>query len=460
MAAKQAVIFYSDHRWESGQPCFDVRFNFEALPRGAVVVGMVLSNGMGNVCPPQLNDTQLSQFEVVKRKALDAVGLIGHKWIEGAKNGSACTYVPCLLTTGKAGKENRMKIQFGTTLNGDGFWVRVNGVKAFAGRGQAWGEDREGNAAPYIHHSKEAVESLEIDLRSLGSNHSFSRATPYSESDFQTATAEFEIDEMHPVAQHFGVMNRYFAALQAGDDAEAFVCVRWMQLHGWMLNETNFDRMWIAYDLIKDAFSDSEKEEVLRWIDGIAQTQINTPLTLGNTSINNWVNHRDKLVMAAGILTGNQATIDAGIANYKHHMHGFYRPDGTTYDMVERDALAYQTYGVLPSVEMARFYRLNGGADLYRLKNAEGGSMELSVNYLLPFVRGEQTHTEFANTSVQSDRKRPDYGKPWDPANAVPMLESATFFNPILVQDLAIAAGKSSSKYPTFNSLVYAVQQP
>jgi hypothetical protein len=226
------------------------------------------------------------------------------------------------------------------------------------------------------------------------------------------------------------------------------------------INETNFDRMWIAYDLIREAFTDSERGEVLSWIDGIAQTQLQTELTIGNTDKNNWVNHRDKLVVAAAILTGNQATLEAGIANYQTHMHGFYRPDGTTYDMEERDALVYQTYGVLPSVEMARFYALNGGPDLYRLKNAQGGSMDASVNYLLPFVRSEQEHIEFVKTSVQSDKNRNDYNQPWNPKNAVPVLESATFFNPILVQALALAAGKPPSKYPTFNSLVYAVQQP
>ena len=249
---------------------------------------------------------------------------------------------------------------------------------------------------------------------------------------------------------------------QYSDKAKEYV-LAWAKTNrstGNPINETNFDRMWIAYDLIKESFSDEEREEVLRWVASVAQTQINTKLTLGDTNKNNWVNHRDKLVIAAGILTGNQAMLEAGTANYQTHMHGFYRADGSTFDMEERDALVYQTYGVLPSVEMARFYALNGGPDLYRLQNAQGGSMEASVNFLLPFVRREQTHTEFESTTVQSDKRRADYNKPWDPKNAVPVLESASFFNPILVQDLAIAAGKPPSKYPTFNSLVYAVQQP
>lgn len=231
------------------------------------------------------------------------------------------------------------------------------------------------------------------------------------------------------------------------------------------INETNFDRMWIAYDLVKEAFNSAEQEEVARWIDSVAQKQVQTGYTIGNTGINNWRNHKDKIVLMAGVVTGKQELVDHALADYQDQMADFYHADGTTYDFEERDALAYQTYGLLPSAEMARVYALNGGGDLYHLRNTKGGSIADSVHFLLPFVNKEQAHTEFVNTTVPSDRKRSDANQPWRPNNAITVLESASYFEPILIPYLYNAVDDKdkkppviSHKYPTFNSLVYSVQ--
>jgi hypothetical protein len=248
---------------------------------------------------------------------------------------------------------------------------------------------------------------------------------------------------------------------QYADKAKQFI-LAWARTNhstGNPINETNFDRMWIAYSNLKESFSDQEREEVLRWIDEVGQKQQDTPFTIGNTARNNWANHKDKLLLMSGVLTGNQARVDEALARYQHQMDSFYNPDGTTFDYAERGALVYSTYGLLPAVDLARVYALNGGADLYHLENTNGGSIAKSVAFLKPYIAG-QPHIEFTNTSIQSDRKRADYGKPWDPANAVPVLESAMFFDPSLIQQLSTASGAPvQNRYGTFNGAVYSVQR-
>lgn len=224
------------------------------------------------------------------------------------------------------------------------------------------------------------------------------------------------------------------------------------QSEGNPIDDTKLDRMWIAYDLIKESMTDEERETVMRWADQVAQAHMTIELR-DAVKVNNWQNHRLKILGMAGYVTGNRTYVEAALNGFQEQASGFLNADGSTYDFVERDALRYQTYGLAPLLDLARVSELNG-QPIFDYQNAQGGSIRHSLNFILPFVRGQMEHLEFVNTTVESDRNRTDYGTPWPASDAVRVLETAMIFDPAYAADLALAKGQGESKYPTFGAVI------
>lgn len=111
------------------------------------------------------------------------------------------------------------------------------------------------------------------------------------------------------------------------------------------------------------------------------------------------------------------------------------RPDGTSFDLEERDAMHYHVSGLNASLQLALW--LPDG--IYAWRSPTGSAIQLSVDYVRPYALGDKTHAEWVHSRVTLDRKRfesgdPYYrpGKPWDPAHSLEMFTLALVHDPSL----------------------------
>ncbi|MDC6133956.1 alginate lyase family protein, partial [Burkholderia gladioli] len=126
---------------------------------------------------------------------------------------------------------------------------------------------------------------------------------------------------------------------------------------------------------------------------------------------------------------GDRKMMNAAQRLFVEHLADNIKPDGTTFDFEERDAVHYAVYDLQPLVTAAlaarRFNR-----NWLRERGSNGATLQAALDWLVPYARGEKTHEEFVNSTVPFDAKRreaglPGYSGQWQPANATELFHLA-----------------------------------
>jgi hypothetical protein len=157
-----------------------------------------------------------------------------------------------------------------------------------------------------------------------------------------------------------------------------------------------------------------------------------------STPNNNWESKRLKITGIAGaILKDNQLT-DHSIEGFKAYISSAYFPDGTSNDLLSRDALQYHISGLKPCLSaFINLSKFDKRFDLYAWESPTGSSVKKSVEYVVPYATGLKQRREWTNSKVELDRRRAEAGieayqpgKLFDPQQAHELFEWACFFNP------------------------------
>ena len=218
------------------------------------------------------------------------------------------------------------------------------------------------------------------------------------------------------------------------------------------IDETGFDTMLMATDLTEADLPADIRQRVDRLWRAMAVGYLDAMDTPPTHGITNWQSHRVKLATMAAFQTGDRALIDRASAGYRAQIAANLRPDGSTFDFEERDALHYVTYDLEPLLMAALAARAHG-EDWYGWRAPSGASLPRSVAWLAEFARGTRTHIEFANSKVQFDRDRAKAGQgeyaphQWTPDSALLTYQLASRFDPSyaeLARSLAGAREKPS----------------
>jgi hypothetical protein len=169
------------------------------------------------------------------------------------------------------------------------------------------------------------------------------------------------------------------------------------------------------------------------------------------TLTNNWQSHRIELASLAAFQTGDPKLVARAKAQFHKQIGANLRPDGSTLDFEQRDALHYVNYSLQPLLITALAARLHG-EDWYNLRNPEGSSLPKSVEWLSRFATGERTHVEFVKSVVPLDRQRAEAGHPtykphpWQPYSAAKAFSIAAQldrrYRPLRDKLVAESAGK------------------
>ena len=257
---------------------------------------------------------------------------------------------------------------------------------------------------------------------------------------------------------------------QYADKAREFI-LAWAQQNmptGNPIDETTLDDLFFAFDLTQSQFSPAEKKSAQTWMRKVADTQIAIGLIHARKgdgiSKNNWQSHRLKIVGLIGYTLAEKKYIDYAIENFKRQIEVNLRPDGSSIDFHERDALHYHCYDVEPLLELA-IAANNNGTNLYTYKSKSGASLEKSVKFLMPFCSGEKKHPEFVKSTVAFDRKRAESGDEnykaghlFDPKKGGHSLELAAAFDKNLSEVYCQATARTVSIYPSWQFVLNAVR--
>lgn len=244
-------------------------------------------------------------------------------------------------------------------------------------------------------------------------------------------------------------MNKMFAlALQyriTGDQKYLNKCVEfltaWAKINrpnGDPIDDTNLDKAIEAYDLVKKDVLTADKKLVEQWLSETALAEINSKrMKTGRaTAINNWNAHRLKEVGEIGYLLNNEEYIKWTIDNLKSHININLYPDGTSLDFKERDAMHYHIYDLEPMLRLGIMIDRAKGMDFYAYEAPKGSSIKKSVEWMIPYIKGEKQHEEYVNTTVKFDRARAKNNEPgfapgtmFKPDLALPVLKLAVYFD-------------------------------
>lgn len=171
------------------------------------------------------------------------------------------------------------------------------------------------------------------------------------------------------------------------------------------IDETNFDSLFIAWDLLPETARQPAKAKMEKLIRAFATGYLQTP-PQRSTAVNNWNSHRVKLATLAAFASGDEHLITQAHERFKEQLHNNIDSRGKTYDFTQRDALHYVVYSLEPLL-MAALAAQQHGQNWW---NDEDNRLSLALNWLRPYASGEKTHIEFAKTTVNWDHVRRDAG--------------------------------------------------
>jgi hypothetical protein len=221
------------------------------------------------------------------------------------------------------------------------------------------------------------------------------------------------------------------------------------------IDETSFDMLVLANDLTAADLPRPVAAKLDAFWRRMASGYLDAMDGKPHNAHTNWQSHRIKLATLCAYRTGDKALIDRARAAYRRQVMVNLRPDGSTFDFEERDALHYVTYNLDPLMTAALAARAHG-ENWYGWKAPSGASLAKSVDWLAKFARGERTHIEFAHSKIAFDRERAAAGQkeyaphPWRPAQALNTYALASRFNNdhvALQAELSRKAGRPSANW-------------
>jgi hypothetical protein len=198
------------------------------------------------------------------------------------------------------------------------------------------------------------------------------------------------------------------------------------------IDETNLSKVILAYDLTQADLAEATRGKMQGFLRAMSEgylTQIQHKKDPGN-----WQSHRIKLATLSAFALGDPALIAQAKGVFDSHLAENLKADGSTYDFHLRDALHYDTYDLEPLMTSALAAKEHG-QDWFHDTTPDGGSIPLSLDWLVPYALGNKTHEEFVHSPVKFDAQRARAGEKgysgmWDPLTSIGLFQLATLLDP------------------------------
>lgn len=176
-----------------------------------------------------------------------------------------------------------------------------------------------------------------------------------------------------------------------------------------------------GYSIIRNMISEVDRDEIDEWL----RKRINVFIKDNDLRVNNWGTCLHQQFYYFG-LTLNDKTVTGYFTNrYPQWVKGNLYPNGTTTDLLGRDAFAYHAYDLKFFAEICHAMACYEGyevADAFYAKDVHwGASIKKSVDFWKPYLLDpvKNPHLEFVETEWAPDKKRSDYNKPYSPSGTM-----------------------------------------
>jgi hypothetical protein len=196
-------------------------------------------------------------------------------------------------------------------------------------------------------------------------------------------------------------------------DAEARFLGAWAAIYRTSLNpidETRFDPVFVAFDLTRGDLPAKVESDTLEMFRGMARGYLDWWGNYAQKDNANWSSHRVKLMTLSAYETGDTSIISAATAAFRQQVQQNILPDGKVVDFAKRDALHYVVYDLEPLLTAALVAKMHG-QDWFHTSPTGSASVEMGIDWLLPYASGEKTHEEFVHSSVSFDAARAKAGE-------------------------------------------------
>lgn len=226
------------------------------------------------------------------------------------------------------------------------------------------------------------------------------------------------------------------------------------------INETKFEPMVVAYDLLRPGFTDAERTLTDAWLRNKAETLLAKP----KLQTINWGSHRLKMIGLIGLTLKDDSLTERALSLFRTHVGQDLQRSGSSVDYQQRDALHYHLYTIKPMLVLARA-AARSGTNLFDYRAHTGATLHRSVDFVVPFATGEKTHLEFAHSKVSYDRKRARSGETgyqvhqWDPKASIKVFTLAAWFSPSYGKLAAKIAGKPDQEFIDWQMVINAVSR-
>lgn len=220
------------------------------------------------------------------------------------------------------------------------------------------------------------------------------------------------------------------------------------------VNENKFYPLFVAYEALRDQFTDTGRTGIDRWIRDMAERHA-VAIHEAKSFTNRYTKHLLLLAVFGMILEQDDWTALSREGVQRFVTESLF-PDGTSEDLKVRDTLTYHASALKPVIELAMMISGEDGSDLYAWENVRGGSIRKSVHYLVPYALGEKSREEWTHSQVPLDRQRAaagldayQPGKRYDPQCSLELMELASYFDPGLKR---VVAHLRATEVPAYSS--------
>lgn len=266
-------------------------------------------------------------------------------------------------------------------------------------------------------------------------------------------TASLKAVEDGPKIYALALQYRLFGNKDYLNKAQEFLTA-WAKINqatGDPIDETKLEEFFMGYDLIRDELKKDQQQQIDAWLESIGVAEINSFAAKPekSTSKNNWNSHRIKVItQVVYTIHAEKKYRDTIMGELKKQLAQNLYSDGSSYDFAERDALHYHIYTLEPLLKAMIVLNRAEGKNYYAFESPTGSSVKKSVDFLMPFVTGEKTHGEFANSKVKFDRDRAANGEkgyiagaPFKQKNGIIVLSLVDYFDPSVRKIIQQVAG-------------------
>jgi hypothetical protein len=226
------------------------------------------------------------------------------------------------------------------------------------------------------------------------------------------------------------------------------------------IDETKFDPMFLALDLTRGDLPPDTQHRAVDFFRGMAVNYLDWLDQNFAKDPYNWSSHRVKLAVLGAYDSGDPALIDRAARAFTRHVRQNIRPDGSVMDFYKRDALHYVVYSLEPLTTAAIAARAHGH-DWFHTAAFGSPSIQMGIDWLIPYALGKEKHEEFVHSPVKFDAERNQAGEPgysgqWDPKGSAGLMALASWLDPKYTPVLEKVEANTGAKIPTWIVLAQA----